>query len=312
MPVEGASGAFFCEKKMINAILASKGKMGAAFVKGRRFAVTKVLAGPCVVIQVKKMEKDGYWAVQLGFGERRIKNISKAMQGHLKLSQNSKVKTQSSNLKSQNTLPRFIREVRLEEEPKMNVGDEVKASDVFNVGDIVSVYGISKGKGFQGVVKRWGFAGGPRTHGQSDRERAPGSIGQGTTPGRVYKGKHMAGRMGGDSVTVKNLQVVSIEPETGLIEISGPVPGDTGGLLKITRTAKGELEGIQEVAAQVVEGEPSSAEATEDKVPADAGLPAGKAGAVAGRPADEAPTESGAPAATKEVPAAKGGQSDKS
>ena len=256
MPVEGASGAFFCEKKMINAILASKGKMGAAFVKGRRFAVTKVLAGPCVVIQVKKMEKDGYWAVQLGFGERRIKNITKPMQGHLK----GAIKDKKA--------PRFLAEVRLTEESDLKVGDKVVASDIFNAGDVVSISGTSKGKGFQGVVKRWGFAGGPRTHGQSDRERAPGSIGQGTTPGRVYKGKHMAGRMGGGKVTIKNLQVVSVDPENNLVEISGAVPGPRGSLLTITRTAKGELEGIQEVQAKVVEGEaPAGEGAIEGEVP---------------------------------------------
>jgi large subunit ribosomal protein L3 len=241
---------------MIDTILASKGEMSAAFVKGRRVAVTKVVAGPCVVTQVKNMEKDGYWAVQLGFGEKKIKNITKPMQGHLEKS--SKAPKTS---KKQNSLPRFIKEVRLDKEPDLNVGDRINASDIFSAGDIVEVSGVSKGKGFQGVVKRWGFAGGPRTHGQSDRERAPGSIGQGTTPGRVYKGKHMAGRMGGGSVTIKNLQVVEVEPETGLVEISGPVPGAVGSLLKITRLKKGELTGIQEIQAQVVEGEEPAGEA---------------------------------------------------
>ena len=257
MPIWGASGAFFCEKNMINTILASKESMGATFVKGRRVTVTKVLAGPCVVTQVKNMEKDGYWAVQLGFGERRIKNITKPMQGHLK----GAIKDKKA--------PRFLAEVRLQEEPDLKVGDKVVASDIFNAGDIVSISGTSKGKGFQGVVKRWGFAGGPRTHGQSDRERAPGSIGQGTTPGRVYKGKHMAGRMGAGQITIKNLQVVSVDPENNLVEISGSVPGARGSLLKITRTSKGELEGIQEVQAKVVEGEaPAGEVAVEGEVAA--------------------------------------------
>ncbi|OGM06597.1 50S ribosomal protein L3 [Candidatus Woesebacteria bacterium GWC1_42_13] len=231
--------------------------MGATFVKGRRVTVTKVLAGPCVVTQVKNMEKDGYWAVQLGFGQRRIKNITKPMQGHLK----GAIKDKKA--------PRFLAEVRLSEEPDLAVGDKVVASDIFNAGDIVSISGTSKGKGFQGVVKRWGFAGGPRTHGQSDRERAPGSIGQGTTPGRVYKGKHMAGRMGAGQITIKNLQVVSVDPENNLVEISGSVPGARGSLLKITRTSKGELEGIQEVQAKVVEGEaPAGEVAVEGEVAA--------------------------------------------
>jgi len=238
---------------MINTILAEKGRMSQTFVEGRRVPVTKVMAGPCVVTQIKKEDKDGYWAVQLGFGEKRIKNVTKPLQGHLK-------KSQKSKLKSQNSLPRYLREVRLEKEPELTVGDTIKASDIFRVGDIIQVTGTSKGKGFAGVVKRWGFAGGPRTHGQSDRERAPGSIGQTTTPGRVFKGKKMAGRMGGERVTLKNLQVVSVNPETNEIDISGPVPGIPGGLLAIKRLSEGKLEGIQEVQAQVVEGEAPAGE----------------------------------------------------
>src|SRR3972149_10920830 len=145
---------------MISSILAEKMKMGQTFVEGRRVPVTKVMAGPCVVTQIKKEETDGYWAVQLGFGEKRIKNVTKALQGHLK-----------SFIKD-NKAPRYLAEVRLEKEPEMKVGDTVKASDIFRVGDIIRVSGVSKGKGFAGVVKRWHFPGGPRTHGQSDRERA--------------------------------------------------------------------------------------------------------------------------------------------
>ena len=243
MPIRAPPGAFFCEENMINTTLAEKGKMSQTFVEGRRVSVTKVVAGPCVVTQIKKEEKDGYWAVQLGMGEKKIKNVSKALQGHLK------------SLIKDNKAPRFLAEVRLEKEPEFNVGDIIKASDIFRVGDLIAVTGTSKGKGFAGVVKRWHFAGGPRTHGQSDRERAPGSIGQTTTPGRVFKGKKMAGRMGWERVTVKNLQVVSVNSETNEIEISGPVPGNPGTLLIIRRLSEGKLEGIQEVQAQVVEGE---------------------------------------------------------
>jgi len=238
---------------MINTILAEKGKMSQTFVEGRRVPVTKVVAGPCVVTQIKKEDNDGYWAVQLGFGEKRIKNITKPLQGHLK-----------SFIKD-NKAPRFLAEVRLDKEPELTVGEVVKASDIFRVGDIIQVTGTSKGKGFAGVVKRWHFAGGPRTHGQSDRERAPGSIGQTTTPGRVFKGKKMAGRMGGERVTLKNLQVVSVNPETNEIDISGPVPGIPGGLLAIKRLSEGKLEGIQEVQAQVVEGEEVAGGAAEEK-----------------------------------------------
>lgn len=233
--------------------------MGQTFVEGRRVAITNVLAGPCVVTQVKSMDNDGYWAVQLGFGERRIKTISKPLQGHLKGAIKEKM------------APRFLLEVRLDKEPDLKVGDIVKASDIFQKGDIVSVAGISKGKGFAGGVKRWGFHGGPRTHGQSDRERAPGSIGQTTTPGRVLKGKHMAGRMGGARVTVKNLQVVSVNPETNEIELSGPIPGIPGKPVLINKLSSGKLEGITEVQAQVVVEEEV---AEEKKDEAEAAAPA--------------------------------------
>lgn len=229
--------------------------MSQAFVKGVRIPVTKVLAGPCVVTQVKKMDKDGYWAVQLGFGERKIKNITKPMQGHLR----AVIKDKKA--------PRFLVEVRSDEEPKFNVGDTINASDIFSAGDIVSITGTSKGKGFAGVVKRWHFAGGPRTHGQSDRERAPGSIGQTTTPGRVYKGKKMAGRMGGERVTVKGLHVISVNPETNEIEVSGPVPGTPKSLLIVRKIKSGTLEELEkETVAQVVEGEPAPTETTEAKM----------------------------------------------
>ena len=138
----------------------------------------------------------------------------------------------------------------------MKVGDTILASDIFKPGDVVSVTGVSKGKGFAGVVKKHGFHGGPRTHGQSDRERSPGSIGQTTTPGRVYKGKRMAGRMGSETVTIKNLHVISINKETNEMEISGQLPGNAGGLITINKIKSGSLKELEhEVVAQVVEGE---------------------------------------------------------
>jgi large subunit ribosomal protein L3 len=263
---------------MLDAILGTKGKMSQSFIEDRRVAVTKVAAGPCVVTHVKTPGKDGYFAVQLGFGERKIKNTTKALQGHLK------------GAIQKNKAPRFLKEVRVSEDPGLKVGDKVLLTDVFKVGDYVAVVGTSKGKGFQGVVKRWGFAGGPRTHGQSDRERAPGSIGQTTTPGRVYKGKKMAGRMGGDRVTVKNLQVVSLDPEKGEIEISGALPGGVGSLVMLKRLSSGKLEGIEKVQAQIVEGE----------------APAGEGAEAEGetKPEGEAP----APAETKTQEAPQGGQ----
>ncbi len=239
--------------KMINTILGSKGVSSQTFIEGFRIPVTKVTAGPCVVTQIKKMDKDGYWAIQLGFSSKRAKNTSKPLQGHLK--------TTSKDQK----FPRYIREVRVDKEPELAIGDEVKVSDVFKTGDVVAVTGISKGKGFAGVVKRHHFRGGPRTHGQSDRERAPGSIGQTTTPGRVYKGKKMAGRMGGEQATIKNLHIISVNAESGEVEISGQVPGNTGSLISIKKIKSGSLKELEhEVVAQVVEGE----------APAEEGAPA--------------------------------------
>jgi large subunit ribosomal protein L3 len=240
--LEGASGAFLLHNiLMINTLLGSKQHMSQAFVEGTRVPVTWIKAGPCIVTQVKTVEKDGYWSVQLGFAEKRIKNVTKPLQGHLK------------GAVKDNKAPRFLREVRLETESDLKVGDIVKLTQIFKKGDVVSVAGTSKGKGFAGVVKRWHFAGGPKTHGQSDRHRAPGSIGQGTTPGRVLKGKHMAGRMGSDRVTVKNLIVVDVNAEKELIAVSGPVPGVPGGLLEIKKLKSGSLEDLVEEAPEVVE-----------------------------------------------------------
>lgn len=206
-------------KTQMNTILGLKKETTQTFLEGFRLPVTKITAGPCVVTQIKTQGKDGYWAIQLGFGKHKS-------------------------------------EVRVEKEPEAKVGDEIKISDIFDLGDIVAVSGTSKGKGFAGGVKRHHFHGGPRTHGQSDRERAPGSIGQGTTPGRVHKGKRMAGRMGGGSITVKNLHVISIDSEKNELVVSGPVPGIPGSFLRIKKIKKGSLKDLEkEVVAQVVEGE---------------------------------------------------------
>ncbi len=234
---------------MINTILGSKGRNSQAFLEGFRIPVTKVTAGPCVVTQIKKMDKDGYWAIQLGFGSRRSKVTSKPLQGHLK------------ETSKDDKFPRYLKEVRVDKEPEVKVGDQIKVSDIFAAGDVVTITGVSKGKGFAGVVKRHGFHGGPRTHGQSDRERAPGSIGQTTTPGRVYKGKRMAGRMGSTQVTIKNLHIISVNSETGEIEISGQIPGNSGSLIILTKIKSGSLKELEkEAVAQVVEGAPSAPE----------------------------------------------------
>lgn len=210
---------------MINTILAKKGNVSQTFVEGFRIPVTKVIAGPCTVTQIKSMDKDGYLALQLGF-ETKKKH------------------------------PRYKREVRIKEETDLKVGDIVKVSDIFKPGDVIAVSGVSKGKGFSSGIQRFHFKGGPRTHGQSDRERAPGSLGQTTTPGRVYKGKRMAGRMGGIMSTIKNLHIISVNDETNEVEISGHVPGTPGGLITLVKIKSGSLKDLEhEVVAQVTEGE---------------------------------------------------------
>lgn len=221
--------------------------MSQTFVEGTRIPVTWIEVGPCTVTQIKTKEHDGYWAVQLGFGTRNLKNTSKPLQGHLRKA----LEAQSAKDKAQNKTPRFLREVRLDKEPEFKVGDVVTITDIFKKGDVVAVSGISKGKGFAGVVKRWHFAGGPRTHGQSDRERAPGAIGQGTTPGRIWKGKHMAGRMGSDRVTIKNIFVVDVDKGKNMLAVSGPIPGIPGGLVIIKKIAEGKLEELVEETPQV-------------------------------------------------------------
>ncbi len=201
--------------------------MTQTFSADERVSVTLVKVTPNIVTQVKNQDKDGYVAIQLGIGNKKRKTTTKPLQGHLTSSMGGGSETQG-------TLPKFLREVKTTESD-LKQGNQVKVTDVLSVGDMVTVTGISKGKGFAGGVKRWGFAGGPKTHGQSDRHRAPGSIGQGTTPGRVYKGKHMAGRMGSDTKTIKNLQIVEINKEDDMIMIKGAIPGTVGSLVRIVR-----------------------------------------------------------------------------
>ena len=212
---------------MVNSIIGIKLHQSQTFkTDGRVIPVTSIKTGPLYVVGIKTVEKDGYNALQLGLGRRRITTLTKPERGVIRkagLEQNP---------------PRFLKEVRLSD--LSNLGDlkpgtEIKVGDILTAGDIVQVTGISKGKGFAGGVKRHHFKGGPRTHGQSDRERAPGSIGQTTTPGRVYKGKRMAGRMGNQKTTVKNLKVISIDAEKNILTISGLVPGGRNSLLLIKK-----------------------------------------------------------------------------
>ena len=181
---------------------------------GRVVPVTVVQSGDLTVTQVKTEEKDKYVAVQVGFGSKSAKNINKPQREALKDLGNFAV----------------LKEFRLKENT-YQTGDKIELS-AFEVGDKVQVSGISKGKGFQGVVKRWNFAGGPKSHGQKHSLRAPGSIGS-TGPQRVFKGKKMAGRMGSDRITVKNLEVVGVDEEKNLLLIKGGLPGRPGTLLEI-------------------------------------------------------------------------------
>ena len=195
--------------------------------RGRRVGATILEIAPNFVTQVKTTNgKDGYDAVQLGFGTK--KSVNKPQLGHTKkIGLDTKV--------------RWFREVRITPQTTiedLKPGTEIKLDQVFSIGDAVRVSATSKGKGFQGGVKRHGFHGGPRTHGQSDRHRAPGAIGSGTTPGRVYKGKRMAGHMGNVKVSARNLEVVRLDKVKNLLVVKGAVPGPTGTLVTITKLGR--------------------------------------------------------------------------
>jgi large subunit ribosomal protein L3 len=186
---------------------------------GKNIPCTVIEAGPCVVTQVKKVDTDGYEAVQLGFGEKREKITPKPMQGHFK--------------KAGTTAKRKLVEFKGFEDK--NLGDVVSV-DIFEEGEWIDVVGTSKGKGFQGVVKRHGFRGvGDATHGQHNRLRAPGSLGAGSTPSKVMKGMRMAGRMGNDRVKIENLEVIKVYTDKNLIVVRGSVPGAKGSYVLIEK-----------------------------------------------------------------------------
>lgn len=205
----------------MNGLLGRKLGMTQLFTgDGDVVPVTVIEAGPCYITQVKTEQHEGYAAVQVGFGDRRERRTTRPLKGHLAKA---------------GVPPRVIlREFRVSDSAQYQPG-QVFGPDLFAIGDRVDVMGISKGKGFQGVVKRHKFAGGPRTRGQSDRERAPGSIGSSAYPSRVFKGTRMAGRMGNSRVTVKNLTVVGVDRERNLLLIRGAVPGHANGYVMITR-----------------------------------------------------------------------------
>lgn len=185
--------------------------------------VTLIEAGPCYVVQVKTVGKDGYSAVQLGFGEVKPKRLTGGQVGHLK--------------RNDLTPLRYLREFRTKKLEGLEEGTKLTA-DLFAIGDHVDIVGTSKGRGFQGGMKRHGFAGGPITHGQSDRQRSVGSIGSTTTPGRVLKGLRGPGRMGNVRVTSQNVRVEFVDPERNLIGVRGSVPGSRGGVVMIKEARK--------------------------------------------------------------------------
>jgi len=205
--------------------------------KGEIVPVTVIEAGPCYVAQIKTEAKDGYGAMQLGFGEVKEKRLSSGERGHLGLLKTSEKHPKRRELPSIPAV-RHLREFHIKGDEGYTEGQKITA-DIFAVGDHVDVIGTSKGKGFAGNVKRHHFSGGPRTHGQSDRQRAPGSVAPTTTPGRVHKGKRMAGHMGDARVTAQNLMVVLVDAERNLIAVRGPVPGATGSLVMVKQARKG-------------------------------------------------------------------------
>ena len=190
---------------------------------GKVLPVTVVEAGPCVVVQKKTVENDGYAALQIGFDEVKAQRISKPMKGHFD--------------KSEVGYKRVLREFRLDDCDALNVGDLLKA-DTFAVGDIVDVSGTSKGKGFSGAIKRHNQHRLKETHGTGPVHRQAGSMGACSSPSRIYKGKGMAGHMGAEKVTVQNLEVVKIDVENNLIALKGAIPGPKGGVVCITDSVK--------------------------------------------------------------------------
>lgn len=208
---------------MKKAILGKKIGMTQVFTaEGLAVPVTVVEAGPCVVAQVKTIEKDGYNAIQVGFQDALERKMNKPLKGHF-----GKLKL---------ALKKYLREFRLADISTYNVGDEIK-SDIFEAGEMVDVQGISKGKGFQGVIKRHGQHRGPMSHG-SMYHRRPGSMGPTSSPGRVFPGKKLPGQMGSVTVSVQNLEVVKVDAERNLLLIKGSVPGVKGSVIKIRSAVK--------------------------------------------------------------------------
>lgn len=187
--------------------------------------VTVIQTGPCVVVQKKETGRDGYNALQVGFGDKKNQRVNKPEQGHME--------------KAAKGAFLVLREFRSENVTQYEVGQEIKVSDLFKTGDRVDVAGTSKGRGFTGVIKRWGFAGFPGSHGTHEYFRHGGSIGNRSYPGRVFKGKKMAGHWGNEKISVQNLEIIGVRPEENLLLVKGAVPGPKRGVVIIRRAVKG-------------------------------------------------------------------------
>ena len=211
-------------ERTVKAILGEKLGMTQIFIDdGSAVPVTVLRAGPCTVTQIRTAERDGYAAVQIGFGEVASKRLNKPETGHLAPSKAPAL--------------RSLVEIRTQDASSYELGAELKA-DVFAAGDMVDVVGVSKGKGFAGAMKRWNFHGKEASHGTERKHRSPGSVNAGTTPGRVFKGKKLPGHLGHERVTVLSLQVVESDPERNLLLIRGAVPGPNGGLVLVRNAVK--------------------------------------------------------------------------
>jgi large subunit ribosomal protein L3 len=209
----------------MNGLLGKKIGMTQVFgADGTVVPVTVIQTGPCVVVQKKEAGRDGYEALQLGFGSRKAQRVNKPDQGHFK--------------KAGKGAFQVLREFRTEKIGEYELGQEIKAADLFKSGDIVDVAGVSKGHGFSGVIKRWSFAGFPGSHGTHEYFRHGGSIGNRSYPGRVFKGKRMAGHWGDERISVQNLEIVEVRAGDNLVLIKGSVPGATSGVVEIRRAVK--------------------------------------------------------------------------
>jgi len=210
----------------MNGLIGKKIGMTQVFgADGSVVPVTVIQTGPCVIVQKREMERDGYKALQVGFGSKKSQRVNKPEQGHL--------------VKAGKGAFQVLREFRLDDVARYELGQEIKVSDLFKVGDRVDVSGTSKGRGFAGVIKRWGFSGFPASHGTHEYFRHGGAIGNRSYPGRVFKGKRMAGHWGNERISVQNLEVVGVRAEENLLLVKGAVPGARRGVLLIRRSVKG-------------------------------------------------------------------------